>query len=311
MRNITILFILILINVACSKNDDTTIPDDNCITEEDAKRNKLINAIEDSDDLNLITYGPAYINNDTFTFGLGIKSNKLWCGFFEETNESIFVQKYVFTSKENFTDTIKIVDKGYGERDTFLFNDASLLYVKGTDLNNFFIHTNHYNIFVENGNIYYRNYKNIGIDLWLDWYFMEEETYRCWIVDKQGNKIYEIVRDAIRKTPLSLYYYLDVLIDGNTCKVSSFDAKTGEAVWETCIFNLSNIIDGHYHNITEYHTVKNSYIDFEFHIVNYDGTKEKRERRINIETGEMTQGENITIESGTGLGGNVKPVENQ
>lgn len=219
MRNITILFILILINVACSKNDDTTIPDDNCITEEDAKRNKLINAIEDSDDLNLITYGPAYINNDTFTFGLGIKSNKLWCGFFEETNESIFVQKYVFTSKENFTDTIKIVDKGYGERDTFLFNDASLLYVKGTDLNNFFIHTNHYNIFVENGNIYYRNYKNIGIDLWLDWYFMEEETYRCWIVDKQGNKIYEIVRDAIRKTPLSLYYYLDVLIDGNTCKV--------------------------------------------------------------------------------------------
>lgn len=32
---------------------------------------------------------------------------------------------------------------------------------------------------------------------------------------------------------------------------------------------------------------------------------------INQESGEMTQGDNITMESGTGLGGNVKPVENQ
>lgn len=32
---------------------------------------------------------------------------------------------------------------------------------------------------------------------------------------------------------------------------------------------------------------------------------------ISQESGEMTQGENITIESGSGLDGNVKPVENQ
>lgn len=32
---------------------------------------------------------------------------------------------------------------------------------------------------------------------------------------------------------------------------------------------------------------------------------------ISQESGEMTQGENLTIESGTGLDGNVKPVENQ
>lgn len=307
MKKILFLMIAIFIFGGCSKDNEGN-PLTERITEEQGIYNAILKATTDTVGLKLVGTGTAYYINDTSYsicnesfFALGRKNQKMWCGFFDRTDEFSFIEKYSLIFKENFNDTIRIVDKGHGNIDTLKlgfcdhFFETCGVYV--TDQNTFIvINPISHIIFVNEGNVYFSDYYiqsafNGGVGIWRDYYLLHINTgvssHEFWVFNKKGEKIYKAVDSAFGKTAVDLYNYIDLQVNKNTYIATLYNAQSGSIIWQTEIRNLGKIIDDNNPKISEKHIVNNTYITCTFDITNYDGSKEEKIIKLNIEDGAL------------------------
>lgn len=111
-----ILFYMIVCIWSCTSTDEQNFPNEGApdklpdanITD---KEQCILNAVNDKEGLRILGQGKVY--GDSTIVAWGIKNKMLWCGFFEEIEENLFEEKYIWQGNEDFIDTIKVIDQGY------------------------------------------------------------------------------------------------------------------------------------------------------------------------------------------------------
>lgn len=295
MKNLLIVIIGLILVSGCSKDDKNNPLSE--ITKEESLYNAILKATTDTIGLKLVGCGSAYSKIDTLAFILGLKNRKLWCGFYESDGKNRYREKRIWTSKNMFTDTIRIVDKGYGEYDTLKlelnnsFSQSSNSYV--IDYNNFVVQTVGFSlVFISNGNMYLSNIFSSGLVIWHDGYIIQkynekepDDTY--WYVNTKGEEIYNTSINLINGTPINACEFIEYQEEENAFNILRKNAQTGVIVWEYKVMELGQTIDGHKPKIVHSLKIVDNTVFCTFKIINYDGTKEEKIIKLNIEDGAL------------------------
>lgn len=302
MKRILLFMCVALLAWACSKDDDYTPPPplpDNSLW------GAIIEAISDTTGLKLYGMGSAYIKDDTLACALGTKYGKIWCGFFseiqsEDLSRSSLKEEFVYVGTENLIDSLEF-EVGYGETSSVVFIDENNRYgIVGYFFNKeeFAICKDYATIFVNGDDVVY---KPLGIGrLWYDGYYWG----RTWngnvstVFDLNGDIVftqdesfeYGYLGDSDKMLPVSLYdcicFTLGSWDDYITVKrINTLDCTEK---WGHELF-IGKTINGNLPKITYSRLLEGGYLHIEATAVNYDGSKETKSFKIDIETGEMEE----------------------
>lgn len=302
MKRILLFACVALLAWACSKDEDYDTPP--LDVQEDSLWDNIIKAISDTTGLKLYGVGAAYTKDDTLACVLGAKHGKIWCGFFseiqsEDSLQSSFEEEFVYVGTENLIDSLEF-EVGYGETSTVVFTDENDPYgIRGSFFNeeefaicNYVNHNNDYaTIFVNRDDVVY---KHLFLDrLWYDGYYMGvtwlngREQYS--IFDLNGEPVYDIEdRLSGEVIPISLYDYVSTSNSDNVITVERVQLPAGTIVWSQTL-SVGKTINGNAPRVTYSKSLEGRYIHIEATAVNYDGSKETKSFKIDIETGEMEE----------------------
>lgn len=301
MKRILLFVCVALLAWACSKDDDdNTLPPPLHV---DSLWDDIIKAISDTTGLKLYGVGAAYTKDDTLACVLGAKHGKIWCGFFseiqsEDSLQSSFEEEFVYVGSEDLIDSL-VFEVGYGETSTVVFTDENDPYgIRGSFFNEeeFAICKDYATIFVNGDDVVY---KPLGIGrLWYDGYYWG----RTWngnvstVFDLNGDIVftqdesfeYGYLGDSDKMLPVSLYdcicFTLGSWDDYITVKrINTLDCTEK---WGHELF-IGKTINGNLPKITYSRLLEGGYLHIEATAVNYDGSKETKSFKIDIETGEM------------------------
>ena len=303
MKRILLFVCVALLAWACSKyDDDNTLPPPLHV---DSLWDDIIKAISDTTGLKLYGVGTAYTKDDTLACVLGAKHGKIWCGVFseiqsEDLSESSFKEEFVYVGSEDLIDSL-VFEVGYGETSTVVFTDENDPYgIRGSFFNEeeFAICKDYATIFVNGDDVVY---KPLGIGrLWYDGYYWG----RTWngnvstVFDLNGDIVftqdesfeYGYLGDSDKMLPVSLYdcicFTLGSWDDYITVKrINTLDCTEK---WGHELF-IGKTINGNLPKITYSRLLEGGYLHIEATAVNYDGSKETKSFKIDIETGEMEE----------------------
>ena len=303
MKRILLFVCVALLAWACSKDDDDNIPPPPLHV--DSLWDDIIKAISDTTGLKLYGVGTAYTKDDTLACVLGAKHGKIWCGVFseiqsEDLSESSFKEEFVYVGSEDLIDSL-VFEVGYGETSTVVFTDENDPYgIRGSFFNEeeFAICKDYATIFVNGDDVVY---KPLGIGrLWYDGYYWG----RTWngnvstVFDLNGDIVftqdesfeYGYLGDSDKMLPVSLYdcicFTLGSWDDYITVKrINTLDCTEK---WGHELF-IGKTINGNLPKITYSRLLEGGYLHIEATAVNYDGWKETKSFKIDIETGEMEE----------------------
>ena len=301
MKRILLFACVALLAWACSKDEDYDTPP--LDVQEDSLWDNIIKAISDTTGLKLYGMGSAYIKDDTLACALGTKYGKIWCGFFseiqsEDLSRSSLKEEFVYVGSEDLIDSL-VFEVGYGETSTVVFTDENDPYgIRGSFFNEeeFAIckyggYNNCATIFVNRDDVVY---KHLFLDrLWYDGYYMGvtwlngREQYS--IFDLNGEPVYDIEdRLSGEVIPISLYDYVSTSNSDNVITVERVQLPAGTIVWSQTL-SVGKTINGNAPRVTYSKSLEGRYIHIEATAVNYDGSKETKSFKIDIETGEMEE----------------------
>lgn len=307
MKRILLFVCVALLAWACSKDEDNITDDDLGVGPWD----DFVEAISDTTGLRLYGIGLAYTKDDTLYCVLGAKYGKIWCGFFseiqsEDSPQSSFEEEFVYVGTENLIDSLEF-EVGYGESysvvfiadegdpypvSCYFFNEEEFAIYKYGGYNNYAT------IFVNGDDVVY---KPLGIGrLWYDGYYWG----RTWngnvstVFDLNGDIVftqdesfeYGYLGDSDKMLPVSLYdcicFTLGSWDDYITVKrINTLDCTEK---WGHELF-IGKTINGNLPKITYSRLLEGGYLHIEATAVNYDGSKETKSFKIDIETGEMEE----------------------
>lgn len=290
MRNSLVLLIGLLVFVGCSKSFKEVVPEDN---------NWWNGYLVDTTGLNIIYY--EFIDNDLRI--AGIKSGKLWVSIFNQDDKK---QVFGFVDDEEF-ESQRIFDKGYGNLETVNL-EISRINIHDVSLYKailiWYAKSNAGDLIIINGEkIIYKklcdnNVAYSAAEPWFENYILVysnlhnmNQIYTC--VSSDGKELFDADRNTIEYrylTPVSIeegiYENDDFGFNGEYWRNHYYrqNIKTGQKIWD---YEVA------YNDIQE-----NAKINVEskkmagiwsytLNITNYDGTKEARSFKINIETGEV------------------------
>lgn len=301
MKRILLFMCVALLAWACSKDDDNT----DYVSEVYTWENMVKKAVADTSGLRLYEIGPAYTKDSMLLCVLGAKYGKIWCGVFseiqsEDLSESSFKEEFVYVGTEDLIDSLEF-EVGYGETSTVVFTDENDPYgIRGSFFNEeeFAICKDYATIFVNGDDVVY---KPLGIGrLWYDGYYWG----RTWngnvstVFDLNGDIVftqdesfeYGYLGDSDKMLPVSLYdcicFTLGSWDDYITVKrINTLDCTEK---WGHELF-IGKTINGNLPKITYSRLLEGGYLHIEATAVNYDGSKETKSFKIDIETGEMEE----------------------
>lgn len=301
MKRILLFACVALLAWACSKDEDYDTPP--LDVQEDSLWDNIIKAISDTTGLKLYGMGSAYIKDDTLACALGTKYGKIWCGFFseiqsEDLSRSSLKEEFVYVGSEDLMDSL-VFEVGYGETSTVVFTDENDPYgIRGSFFNEeeFAIckyggYNNCATIFVNRDDVVY---KHLFLDrLWYDGYYMGvtwlngREQYS--IFDLNGEPVYDIEdRLSGEVIPISLYDYVSTSNSDNVITVERVRLPAGTIVWSQTL-SVGETINGNAPRVTYSRSLEGKCLHIEATAVNYDGSKETKSFKIDIETGEMEE----------------------
>ena len=298
MKRILLFVCVALLAWACSKDDDDNIPPPPLHV--DSLWDDIIKAISDTTGLKLYGVGTAYTKDDTLACVLGAKHGKIWCGFFseiqsEDSLQSSFEEEFVYVGTENLIDSLEF-EVGYGETSTVVFTDENDPYgIRGSFFNEeeFAISKVgcYATIFIREGGVMY---KNLFVHrLWYDGYYMGvtwlngREQYS--IFDLNGEPVYDIEdRLSGEVIPISLYDYVSTSNSDNVITVERVQLPAGTIVWSQTL-SVGKTINGNAPRVTYSRSLEGKCLHIEATAVNYDGSKETKSFKIDIETGKMEE----------------------
>ena len=313
MKRILLFACVALLAWACSKDEDYDTPP--LILEDenwwDGFWNGILEVSSDTIGLRLYGYGTAYTKDDTLLYAFGSKLGKVWSGFYTEIKSddtlhtTISVnEEFVYVGSEDFIDSLEF-EVGYGETSEvvftseipypvscYFFNEEEFAIYKYGDYNNYAT------IFVNGDDVVY---KPLGIGrLWYDGYYWG----RTWngnvstVFDLNGDIVftqdesfeYGYLGDSDKMLPVSLYdcicFTLGSWDDYITVKrINTLDCTEK---WGHELF-IGKTINGNLPKITYSRLLEGGYLHIEATAVNYDGSKETKSFKIDIETGEMEE----------------------
>ena len=303
MKRILLFVCVALLAWACSKDEDYDTPP--LILEDenwwDGFWNGILEVTSDTIGLRLYGYGTAYTKDDTLLCAFGSKLGKVWSGFYTEIKSddtlhtTISVnEEFVYVGSEDFIDSLEF-EVGYGETSEvvftseipypvscYFFNEEEFAIYKYRGYNNYAT------IFVNGDDVVY---KPLGIvRLWYDGYYvgcsLPRETGDPYsIFDSKGEFVYNIERGLSEGViPVSLYDYIS--ISGST--VERVRLPAGTIVWSQTL-SVGETINGNAPRVTYNKSLEGRYIHIEATALNYDGSKETKSFKIDIETGEMEE----------------------
>ena len=302
MKRILLFVCVALLAWACSKDDDdNTLPPPLHV---DSLWDDIIKAISDTTGLKLYGVGAAYTKDDTLACVLGAKHGKIWCGFFseiqsEDSLQSSFEEEFVYVGSEDLIDSL-VFEVGYGETSSvvfiadegdpypiscYFFNEEEFAIYKYGGYNNCAT------IFVNRDDVVY---KHLFLDrLWYDGYYMGvtwlngREQYS--IFDLNGEPVYDIEdRLSGEVIPISLYDYVSTSNSDNVITVERVQLPAGTIVWSQTL-SVGKTINGNAPRVTYSKSLEGKCLHIEATAVNYDGSKETKSFKIDIETGEMEE----------------------
>lgn len=301
MKRILLFVCVALLAWACSKNEDNITDDDLGVGPWD----DFVEAISDTTGLRLYGIGLAYTKDDTLYCVLGAKYGKIWCGFFseiqsEDSLQSSFEEEFVYVGTENLIDSLEF-EVGYGESysvvfiadegdpyliSCYFFNEEEFAIYRH---NTYSVDNDYATIFVNGNDVIYNHFCGI-VRLWYDGYYvgcsLPRETGDPYsIFDSKGEFVYNIERGLSEGViPVSLYDYIS--ISGST--VERVRLPAGTIVWSQTL-SVGETINGNAPRVTYSKSLEGRYLHIEATAVNYDGSKESKSFKIDIETGEMEE----------------------
>lgn len=292
-----ILFYMIVCIWSCTSTDEQNLPNEGSPDKlPDAsiidKEQCILNAVNDKEGLRIFGQGKVY--GDSTMVAWGIKNKMLWCGFFEVIEENLFEEKYIWQGNEDFIDTIKVIDLGYGRSDTLMLLPQKEPYCSACffEKDTFGLQVPYFPaIFIENKNIYIND--QIICSPWIKGYYITQKyseypSSERYITNCKGEKIYKIDVDAgvdKNSIPVSLEDFISVTGYKNSIYISRKEAKKKHTRWTYILNNVGHIVDDHYPTFKEEHSINNDRIAFTFYITNYDGSKNTKSIKIDIDNG--------------------------
>ena len=307
MKRILLFVCVALLAWACSKDEDYDTPP--LILEDenwwDGFWNGILEVTSDTIGLRLYGYGTAYTKDDTLLCAFGSKLGKVWSGFYTEIKSddtlhtTISVnEEFVYVGSEDFIDSLEF-EVGYGETSEvvftseipypvscYFFNEEEFAIYKYANHNN-----DYATIFVNGDDVVY---KHLFLDrLWYDGYYMGvtwlngREQYS--IFDLNGEPVYDIEdRLSGEVIPISLYDYVSTSNSDNVITVERVQLPAGTIVWSQTL-SVGETINGNASRVTYSRSLEGKCLHIEATAVNYDGSKETKSFKIDIETGEMEE----------------------
>lgn len=291
MKNLVVVVIGLLVFIGCSKNSKDVSPEGM----EYFMTNFDLNPI---DTIGLRLFGMATIEkNDSIPLVLlGNKNGKLWVHALKKEGEK-YKKIINFIVDGDFKDNIE-VDLGYGEKvnkcvDYIGWHDGII----GNSNHDYKIFLHDYKNFAISGiktiddeakNLLswsiYDNKINLSriyyFDIITDGYIGANEC--VWICDLKGDPIYE------PQTSGDIFINLFECIKYSSNSIIKQNAQTGKIIWETQFAKMGQVIDGHDPQIEHSMEITGDIISCTFNITNYDGSKETKNFKVNIDTGEIT-----------------------
>lgn len=256
--------------------------------------------IKDTIGLKINEVGMCFTENDTCRCISGIKKGKLWINF--QTKEK--KEKFVFIDEDDFKFN-RVADLGYGRFDTvnvepinpkFYVCDNGDFYGTiscGSDLGH-----NMYAVVADFISMIDGNKKVIsdfGYSFERKWtkdHFIAEKwrnySSEYYMVSKYGEVLFNI-----KKNNGYMYEYMIPIniTDGLTCNINEVqrvNLKTGDILWELSINkDINNNATNRPISKISVNDKNGSIYDFKFDITYFDGKKETRIIRIDIETGNI------------------------
>lgn len=308
MKRILLFVCVALLAWACSKDEDNTPP--SFIDINGLSAYKIIGATSDTAGLKLYGYGYVFTKDSMLACGLGAKYGKLWCGFFSSKDLlwNRIKEEFVYVGNEDLSYSLEY-EIGYGETSSVVFIIDSVVYesdryysVGGCFFNEeeFAISTSgsqgdgHVSdfatIFVNGNDVVY---KHLFLDrLWYDGYYVGTSWtngvgYQYSIFDLNGDVVYDMEdRLSGEVIPISLYDYVSTSNSDNVITVERVRLPAGTIVWSQTL-SVGETINGNAPRVTYSRSLEGKCLHIEATAVNYDGSKETKSFKIDIETGEM------------------------
>lgn len=307
MKRILLFVCVALLAWACSKDEDYDTPP--LILEDenwwDGFWNGILEVTSDTIGLRLYGYGTAYTKDDTLLCAFGSKLGKVWSGFYTEIKSddtlhtTISVnEEFVYVGSEDFIDSLEF-EVGYGETSKVVFTSeipypVSCYFFNEEEFAIYKYRTCGVTIFVNKKDVIY---KNLYINrLWYDGYYVgynlpfdQHGNNQYSVFDLNGDVVYDIedgLRDEI--IPVSLYDYISTSDYDNIITAERVRLPAGTIVWNQTL-SVGETINGNAPRVTYSKSLEGRYIHIEATAVNYDGSKETKSFKIDIETGEMEE----------------------
>lgn len=315
MRNLVVVLIGLFVFVGCSKssNEVTTEDEAQQVAIEILQQAKIL--AKDSSNLTIMSYSDNRSSSEDSdkVFFLGKRENKFWVGIFpllDTPDEGFDIGKELcsYTTSHDYKLTRQI---GYGE--TFTINSISVgiwgdldkrefeMCIIGKE-NEFLDATTTVDfIIVRKDQEHY--YEDCGYyNAKMEWYdssmlFWNDFSHKATLYSSNGIKIYD----------LNDFYWLDFeygmknlkpvnLEEGICCKddficrlnIKNYDGYLKNEVWRANIIEQLGLDEDQKPKLAyHFENKQNNYWFYNVDVLNYDGSKETRDFKINIETGEI------------------------
>ena len=293
----TIYFIgIFLAMLACSKEEET-------YTFVESLEDKLLKAISDTTGLKVFGMGEAYGKTDTLSCLVGIKYDKMWCGFFSGNDSVGYKEEFIYVSNEKFKDTLKF-EVGYGEVDTVIFsknNDKYTTFIGYLfDNDKFAMSKMGYSgerpitIFINKTKI---SYQSLWVtNLWFDGYYIgisNSETNITPIYNLNGEYVGEQNSQYNNSIPVSLYECIQIGCADNI-SLTRTNTQTANTLWSYEL-TIGKVINNNAPRISYTRSLDGNILTLEASATNYDGTQETGFFQINIDTEEIIANDGFTI----------------
>lgn len=292
MKNLLIVLIGLFVFIGCSKSFEDVKPEGEPV---ELPSIMQIFDISPSDTVGLRIFGVASINTAHGISILGNKNGYLWVQILEPQGNNIFKKITNFTTPTKFNDRIEI-DLGYGEKTVIeahyidcgtiingsILDEIEVYMILFHDKTHFLLNKGSFSWIICENKIFERstNYNDIIANGYTGWY--DNNSYVC---DETGKPVYKYKYEFKNYIFINLYEYMNYSPE----KIYRQNAETGETIWETQFEKMGQVIDGNEPKIEHSIEIKNDIASCTFNITNYDGSKETRKFKINIENGEITE----------------------
>lgn len=290
MKNLLLVLIGVLIFVGCRKSFKEVKPMEG--GEEEAENIMSYFDISPSDTAGLRIFGVAAINTAHGVSILGNKNGYLWVQILEPQENNTLKKITNFTTTAKFNDRIEI-DLGYGEKTVIETNyinwDMETKWGQGMpeiDIYTILFHDKTH-FLLNKGTFSWIICKDAIFERQIYYYKTIANGYigSGYVCDEKGEPRYEYKNKFDNYTFVNLYEYIDY----STISIFKKNAETDKLVWHSEFGEMGQVIDGHEPKIEHTMQITDNTASCTFNITNYDGSKETKNFKVNIDTGEIAE----------------------